>query len=691
MQSALPVALVMVAVLSKANAGECTHQDDTVFYTNNQYKIRKIDFKSPSDFFFLVRQRLNAIRSRLPIKEGDPFDNDDYDQSFIMVREAVKADSALGKDSPVKITTTTGGLENCEEDASGIKTVDIVYNIFSTDPIPVIQATPEQRETAADQAARAIEQTLVSNYNLSPRFGYDRSRRGFGGLDLSLRIPTFFLDRLELSAFGSSTSRSIQGSLHGSRNPGRETIDHIEYSLIYSSDDVPSLNVRLAKNSLAGSFIGSSKPLDGTAKRLLFRYGAAIEKGIQQTNLPTLSSGYSAVKFYGGLTNTTRYSEAVVSYGVSVAGTGLLNLSYARHIADASYSLRFPGCTNLPWDVTFRATGGGMSGAGMILVNDRFFGGNAVGSLIPGTGWNIPTGPLVRSIPTNRFAGAGLGGTSFYSTNFTVGKVIKGWPLIPVEVESSSGFSDAVNFAENTAENWFADDFEAAAQEFNKLLEDFPPRLNMDLNSAKAVISSIRASGQTSAALDAAIKKAESRITVSKILVETASDTKLRGPDRAERLRGWLTPASALVKLITILENLESLVPAAAPQLKSVKESIKSSLDGLDAGLKRIQTSPAHMAALARAEQVMARPREIIDTLRHEANRYSFSVVGIADIGRLWPDPYGTRFAFGGGGRFSLVNVNLTVTYGVNPRPHRELGQGHGTLLFSITYTNLFR
>ena len=210
-------------------------------------------------------------------------------------------------------------------------------------------------------------------------------------------------------------------------------------------------------------------------------------------------------------------------------------------------------------------------------------------------------------------------------------------------------------------------------------------------NAATAVLASIRAAGPVSAGVNTKLKQAESSIIVSGILFKTASDPSLRGPDRAGRLRGWLTPASALVRLTQGLEELEPLVPAPAPRLKAARESITSGLAGLDAGLKPIQTGPAHSVALARAQQDIERPREVIDTLRHEANRYAVSLVGLADAGRVWPDPVHTRYAFGGGLRLSLVNVNFTLAYALNPSPHRELGEGRGALLFSITYTNLFQ
>lgn len=96
-------------------------------------------------------------------------------------------------------------------------------------------------------------------------------------------------------------------------------------------------------------------------------------------------------------------------------------------------------------------------------------------------------------------------------------------------------------------------------------------------------------------------------------------------------------------------------------------------------------------AARAHAQKDMAGPREVIDTLRHEATIWSVAPVGILDIGRLWPDPNGTRFAIGAGGRFSIVNFSVTGGYAVNPHPYKMLGQGRGAFFFSFTYANLFR
>jgi hypothetical protein len=94
----------------------------------------------------------------------------------------------------------------------------------------------------------------------------------------------------------------------------------VEYALAYAFQDAPALNLRLTSGIVHGRFFGYSKPLTPGGARILFRYGAAVEQGNQQTNLPGGSSRYGAVKLYGGLTGTTRRSETAISYGLSAGG-----------------------------------------------------------------------------------------------------------------------------------------------------------------------------------------------------------------------------------------------------------------------------------------------------------------------------------------------------------------------------------
>jgi hypothetical protein len=676
----------------------CSHPLDPKFYETQGYKVGTIQMVSPFDFIFLVRQRFNLIKVRLALQEGTPFTADEYNQSFKTVEDAVRKDGTLGSELPAKVAVVTGGLANCNETA-GSQAVDVLYRIFSTDPIPAVVASPDERQkTVSNQATEIAQQTTIPTFKVVPRVSYDRTSRAFGGLDFAYRLPGMAFNSIEMSALGSSSERSFKGQASGALNSGKTILDRGEYGLAYSFHDEPALNLRLAKGTVEARFQGTSKPLETNVARIAWRYGVAVEQGNQQSNLLSLAlpfntianSEYGAVKLYVGMTATTRHSETAVSYGFQRGGAGLSSLGYTKQIGDVLFGARFPGGTHRPWDVSVRATVGVITGSGPILINDRFFGGNSVSPFILGDSWTIPNGPLLRSIPANRLVGTGFGGTSFYSGGLTVGKVIFGSPIVPDEVEQAAGFASGVSAAENSAENWFADDYEASSAEFKKLLTDFPSRLKSDLDAAQAEFQTIRAAGSVGEPLDTVLRAAEREARLAQNMIGHASDPG-RGPDNANKLRAWLLPASRFRNLATDIQTIEPLVPSAtARQLDSSKNAILGHLSDLDAAMTAIHAGPVRAAAERQAAQDMVRPREVIDTLRHEANSYAFSLVALTDLGRLWPDPYGTRYAFGGGGRVSLVNVNFTLGYAVNPSPHRELGQGRGAVFFSITYTNLF-
>jgi hypothetical protein len=680
--------------LSSAQA--CTH--DAAFYEANHYIVNKIRMVSPLDFIFLVRHRFDLIKSGLALQEKKAFSSADFTESFKTLDKAMQADGAFGPDLPIKVVVVTDKLENCVESGSAPK-VDIVYRIFSTDPLPAVTETPDERRAdVRNQATAVAEKNTVPDYKIVPRLSYDHARRVSGGLNFAYRLPLGFLDSVNLAAQGSSSSSSFKAEIHGKKQPGLALLDQLDYSLNYSYGDTPGFNLELLKGVMEGRFLGVSKPLNTTAVLISFRYGAALSQGNQQSNsfalaLPAntiTNSSYSALKFYTGMTATTRYTEMAVSYGLQAGGTDLTNLGYTKHIGDVLYGARFPGGTHKPWDVSLRVTGGAITGNGPILINDRFFGGNSVEQFLPGDTWTIPNGPVVRSIAPNRLAGTGAGGTSFYSTGFTIGKVLFGSPIVPPEVENADGFDSGVRAAEASAENWFADDYEAASPEFKKLLTDFPAALKSDLDAATAEFAAIRSAGSVSTPLDTALKSAEREARLAQNLVKHVSDP-ARGSDNANKLRAWLLPTSRFRNLMAEMQKIEPLAPTAAAQLEAARNSIETHLSALEKGIADIHSGPVRAAAVKRAQQDMVRPREVIDTLRHEANSYAFSLVGIADAGRIFPDPNGTRFAIGGGGRFSLVNVNFTLGYAVNPNPHKELGQGRGALLIGFTYTNLFR
>ena len=438
---------LFLAVAHEGFAQVCSHPRDPLFYETNSYTVGKIKFYSPFGFFLLVRRRFNVLKAGLPIKEGDKFSKEAYDQSFLKIDEAVKEDSVFGENSPVKIVLTKGGLENCREQSGTTRTIDIFYRIFSTDPLPAIRATPENHEDAGEKPATTIaEQNTSHDFKIQPLLSYDKTFRATGGGDLEFRIPGKAVNNFHLSGAGSSTSLLLDTELSGSRAPHLRALDTIEYHVGYHYLENPAPDLTLTEGSGHARITGSSKAFESASARILLRYGTSVEQGIQHSNSVTINipnntianSLYGAVRLYCGLTSTTRYSDAAVSYGLEVGGSGLSTLSFTKQVGDIAYSLRFPGGTHSSWDIQARFTAGGIAGSA-ILLNERFFGGNVVSTFIPRDSWRIPNGPLDRSIPANVLAAGGLGGTSFYSTNITVGKVLKSSPMIPTSIETANG------------------------------------------------------------------------------------------------------------------------------------------------------------------------------------------------------------------------------------------------------------
>jgi hypothetical protein len=100
---------------------------------------------------------------------------------------------------------------------------------------------------------------------------------------------------------------------------------------------------------------------------------------------------------------------------------------------------------------------------------------------------------------------------------------------------------------------------------------------------------------------------------------------------------------SKLRALINALPDLENLVaPGVKAALEMSRVVMAKDMEDLAAAINAIETGPVRAAAVARAKADMARPREIITTMRTEVNRYAFSLVGLIDSGRLWPVPMET-------------------------------------------------
>jgi hypothetical protein len=683
--------VLLVAAAPAAGGQTCSQPRNLRFYEDDGYVVRKIELRHPLGSVFFVRGRIRKLKEALPLAEGKPFTRKDYDASFRLLDAAVKAhDSFGGSLLSAKVSAVIAGLENCQEGDGAPKTVDAVYRILSTDPLPPARlVTPEGEDTKPP-------------YKVRPLLGYEDARRGYGGVDLLFRLPGRMFEDAHLNAWASPNSRLVEFELDGSRAPKLPALESATYHLAYHYSRLPASGLRLARGSLQARFNGVSRPLGSAASdKVLVRYGAAVEVGNQQSDLAAgapppgtiTDSGYAAVRAYAGLTKTNRYSEAALSYGLQAGGRGVSDLSFVRHVGDATYTRRFPGGTHAPWDVQLRFSAGAIKGSSGILLNDRFFGGNSVVAFVPGEAWFIPAGPIVRSIASQRLNGEGFGGTSFYSANATVGKVVFFKPLVPPEVEEADGFAAGVEAAENTAQRFFEDDYLAQTPTFQALAPAYAAKFKSDLDGVQGALKAVRAAGTVPPALEQVLKDGEGLARRAQNDVRHLTDLNSRGMMDALKLRALINPSkSRLLQLIAVFPRLRPFVtPAAGARLTASEALLRQHMSELQGALDAVRSTPDGLEAAEHARRDMLRPREIIDTLRHEVNIFSFSPVAIFDAGRVWPDRHGVRYAVGGGARFSLLGVNFTAGYAFNPHPRPELGQGRGAMVFALTYTNLFR
>jgi hypothetical protein len=687
--------------ISAAKAQKCTRPQEPLFYEANHYTVGKIVMDSPLDFFHLVRRRLEAIKGDLALKEGAPFSRSAYDESFRQVEDAVRSDSAFGRNSPLKIVLAVGGLENCVERPGVPNTVDVAYRVFSTDP-PQNQrvVTVEDRRNAIERPATAVgEQNTNPRLRLEPLAGYDHTYRFFGGGSLQSRIPGHVPVDFKVQGIGSSTRILLDGQLNLSSASHFTVLSTSQYHVGYHYVQTPAHDLSLAEGSFYASFIGATKTVETHSSQIAARYGASVERGLQQSDRPVIgpptdivaNSAFGAFRLYAGITGTTRYSAIAASYGLELGGTSLADPGFTKHVGDVDYNNRFPGSTHRPWDIEVRATGGAIIGS-QTLLNERFFGGGAVSAFIPGDSWRIPNGPVVRSIAPNLLLAEGSGGTSFYSTNATVGKVVWNMPLIPASIENVPGFSSGVSAAEDTAEGFFADGYESASPSFQSLAVDYSKRLKAEIDSFRGVLLEVQGTANMSSSLRQRLEETDRDARLAQNFLRHADDRDKKGLVDAIKFKTLNDPSSRFIKLLEAAQNLQPLLAEdLRPRLAALRVSLQETLSSLGMAIKAIDDGQTGRAARARAEKDMMRPRESIDTLRREANSFSLSLLGIFDTGRMWPDVYGTRYGIGGGMRLSIVNVNFNIGYAVNPDPQKQVGQGHGALFLSLTYTNLFR
>lgn len=741
--------LCLLFAVSSAAAQACAHLALPGQYPHERYRIRDVRVESKLDFLHAISSYLKETKAGLPLKAGGVYSLARLLPDLSAGRKMIddKLDEAENDVDPrTRIRFVRGRIENCRDDTTPAE-VDVVYRIFLTNYDAYLSHTLEEKSKEVERPADAAAEPKANGFlKVRPAAGYNRTRRLFGGGLLALSFPGGVFENVGLAAAGSPTSNAEAFDVSGERTPERALLNSLQYRFAYKHSDIPAGANRLREGTLLFQSFGASGPLG--KKGLILRYGASLEGGNQQTDLSATpaervaeDSGYGGLKAYVGATMRAQRYSLAGSYGVQFGTRGATtDVDFVKHLGELSLTARLSRPSNEPCragkpsgadtklkGVDTKSSGvhrtlalearldaGAIQSLGRVPVSQMFFGGNVQRNFIEGDNWKMLSGPFIRSIPENRLnsgpSSGDIGGTSFYSANFTLSREAWGHPILPKEVAGDASFCRALEFSKNSAREGLRTAYLAKVPDYMKFARglassklDAPPNnvpLREWLNGVQDSVASLP--DKLPAGLDDSQKEdiqdatdlVKDAITVfnarfddeenlpaklSAILIDPASGT-CREDDTCSSITTLQNQLDDLAKLLD-----DAGLTADATAARAARDSLKDRQAALVTQLRMIDTSKAD--ELAAADMDVINP--VIDSFVNELNLVAVSPVGVFDVARVWPDRAGTRYGVGGGVRLSVVNLNVTLGYAFNPK--RQPHEGRGAFFFSLDFMDIFR
>jgi len=720
------VSVLLFAIAPAAAAQVCTRKDVS-FYSNGNFRVRRVRIESPIDFMHAISSHLNTLKSKLPLQPSTVFTLEKSSEGRVIIEKAL--DELEEEDDPrSRVRVVLAGIDNCDENAAQPQ-LDVYYRVFTSNYNSYLShtfeiKTDELQRPATSAATTTVETQTRGFLRVQPFVNYNRTRQLFGGTSARLRMPGAIFDAAEVSAGGSSAGNEQALELSGSRSPGSGPIKQLEYRVRYRHSDLPTGGNRVREGLIQAQFFAATSPLGPAG--LLLRYGASLEGGNQQTDLATAAggdssqadSGYGGLKTYLGATLRTKSVSIAASYGLQLGTRGATtDLDFVKHVADVGFNARWlvkgkPGAFHKAVTLEGQLTGGAIKTLGTLPVSQRFFGGNGVRDFIESDTWRIRSGPYIRSLPENSLnSGSALGeigGTGFYSANLTLAVPLWGYPLVPPEMAKDQKFMDAVEGQKESARKQLVFRHLNEIQAFRGLIADLKPVADelRELDNSLATLPGECAEPPDEEE-DNRSELEKTRCTVKDLVFILRDQLKDENKeDLPSRLDATLKArddsptcidddtCSALKRLRVGLETLAPLLrPAGFTQVADTADRVKTSLAArqptLVAAYNVIEASPEKQEAERLGTQDMKQLEPVLNSFINELNWFAVSPVAVFDVARLWPDKNGTRFGVGGGVRISVVNLNVTIGYAFNPS--RKMGEGRGAMFFSLDVTDLFR
>lgn len=430
--------------------------------------VTPLAIKTPLSFLFGSQKKLQdefaVVLSELSLKKGDTFDRAAHNAAMMFLN--ARYEEAFARPGErIRVAFVTYRLENCDDAA---RTVGLAYLVYSSEFLyhaSRIFEKPNDRFTRSLAPGKLANAGSLANTTgkllPQPIVGYDRERELFAGGKAVLNSENGIINQMALAGTGSANSAIADFNLAGNREFTRSFLSHVDWRLGYNYLNLPSDQNRIKAGTGLAQIFGASKPLG--RMNLIFRFGASVEGGNRQSELPVNDPelaqllGYGAFKAYVGATANRGRRSWSASYGVQLSNDGSdFTLDYTKHLFDAAYRLRYLWREHFPFRLEAQFSAGAIqTRGGPVPVAERFFGGNKIRPFIDGDDWIINSAPLIRSFPQTAFNLVGLnapfGGEHFFSANLTLSQPVWNFPAVPNEVSQEPLVRDGIGGALRTA------------------------------------------------------------------------------------------------------------------------------------------------------------------------------------------------------------------------------------------------
>lgn len=646
----LGVGMMAVAALQ---TGSCPVSGEMTGYT-----VHRAELHDP--FAFLRGRSVSTVtRTGIDRLVGKPFDA----LAIEKVWNAINAETEAPATSQTWVSAfyAETKYENCEAHH-----VDVVFTVLSAAISTTLAPAFEWNVRDPMSSSLVGSADRLRSISIAPRVSFDRARELSGGVDARATWGTAgaLFNSASVTAVGSSESHFVSAALSGSHDSAQSWLRRFSWDLSYNDRSDPAGETHLTDRRWQGVVAAASRADDGVVARgAALVAGGRSEGGFTGAQLAPNTvdeADFTSATFAGGVTGRWAHHALAASYAfiLGARGSGFSG-DWRKQLAEVSDDFWSPIGDHRLVELEQRLSAGRLDTLGIVPVSERFFAGNGSAALTLTDGWELPTNPVIRSVPTNAFfqTANGAGGDRFLAYNATVGVTAWRLPLVPATVY---------------ADHDIRRNLDAQLVSARSLLEIFYRTKDSHFAATLAQVK------EASTILDGLATNPSNTDACKDTLTSSRSAVKHALGDKSASAYGWV------IELLPDGNNALADVTSAC-QVKTLDEvaaRIASNMDAID-----------KPGAAARASADTGYAGRAISLIMDQLNMTSISPVGVFDVMHLGPatssEAGGTRYGVGGGVRLTLAStVSFTATYAVNP--HRQSGESSGAFVFALTMRNLF-